>query len=117
VWLTFYGAVVVAYRRRQISFDTLLERLGPAGRRVGGVVSEAGVLAFQAVLAWYGWVALDAMQFDTAISIPWVQMTWIYSVLPVSGALMLVISALHLVDLARGRRPGPPAVTHGGTAE
>jgi len=103
VWLTFYGAVVVSYRRRHISFDTLVERLGPAGRRVAGPVSELLVLAFQSVLAWYGWVALDAMTFDTAVSIPGVRMTWIYSVLPISGALMLLVSVAHLADLIRGR--------------
>jgi TRAP-type C4-dicarboxylate transport system permease small subunit len=106
VWLTFYGAVVVSYRRRHISFESLVERLGPTGHRVVSVAAELLVLAFQSVLAWYGWVALEAMTFDTAISIPWVRMTWIYSVLPISGALMLVISLIHLADLARGRRPG-----------
>ncbi len=117
VWLTFYGAVVVAYKRRHIGFETLAESLGPVGRRVAGIVAELLVLAFQVVLAYYGWVALDAMAFDTAVSIPWVRMTWVYSVLPITGALMLVVSALHLADLIRGEAPlaaGPPAR---GTAE
>ena len=107
VWLTFYGAVVVAYRRRQISFDVLAERLGGAWRRAVNVVAELLVLAFQVVLAYYGWVALDAMAFDTAVSIPWVRMTWVYSVLPISGALMLFISVVQLADLVRGRAAGP----------
>lgn len=114
VWLTFYGAVVVSYRRRHISFDTLAERLGRAGRRLVNTVAEVLVLAFQIVLAYYGWVALDAMAFDTAVSMTWVRMTWVYSVLPVSGALMLAISAVHLADLLRGgtpeaRGPLPPS--------
>lgn len=107
VWLTFYGAVAVSYHRRHISFETLAERLGGTGRRVVNVVAETLVLAFQVVLAYYGWVALDAMAFDTAVSIPWVRMTWVYSVLPISGTLMLVISAVQLADLARGRVPHP----------
>jgi TRAP-type C4-dicarboxylate transport system permease small subunit len=116
VWLTFYGAVVVSHRRRHISFETLAERLGHAGQRAAAVVAEVLVLAFQGVLTWYGWVALDAMTFDTAVSLPWVRMTWIYSALPISGALMLLISAVHLVDAARGTPPRrAPAV--GGTAE
>jgi C4-dicarboxylate transporter DctQ subunit len=117
VWLTFYGAVAVAYRRRHISFETLAERLGPAGRMVVSVTAELLVLAFQVVLTWYGWIALDAMTFDTAVSIPWVRMTWIYSVLPISGALMLVISLVHLVDLVRGEPAGAAVVQRPGTAE
>jgi TRAP-type transport system small permease protein len=116
VWLTFFGAVVVAYRRRHISFDTLVERLGPRGRLVMGVGAELLVLGFQAVLTWYGWVALDAMTFDTAVSLPWVRMTWIYSVLPICGAIMLATSLEHVVDLARGRKAGAAAPA-GGTAE
>ncbi len=109
VWLTFYGAVVVAYRRRHISFDVLVEWFGPAGRRALGIVAECLVLAFQVVLAYYGWVALDAMAFDIAVSIPWVRMSWIYSVLPISGALMLLISAVRLADLVRGTEEVRPA--------
>ena len=102
VWLTFSGAVVVSYHRRHISFDTLVERLAPGARRVFRIVAELLVLGFQAVLTYYGWVALDAMAFDIAVSIPWVRMTWIYSVLPIGGALMLLVSAVRLADLTRG---------------
>lgn len=108
VWLTFYGAVAVSYRRRHIGFETLAERLGPAGRRVVAVVAEALVLAFQAVLAYYGWLALAAMAFDSAVSVPSVRMTWVYSALPVSGALMLLVSAVRLVELLRGAPVAEP---------
>ncbi|HEV8310176.1 MAG TPA: TRAP transporter small permease [Methylomirabilota bacterium] len=117
VWLTFYGAVVVSYHRRQISFETLAESLGPRGRRAVMIVAELLVLAFQVILTYYGWVALDAMAFDIAVSIPWVRMTWIYSVLPISGALMLLISVLQLADLVRGAPPAPPAPAVHRTAE
>jgi TRAP-type C4-dicarboxylate transport system permease small subunit len=108
VWLTFYGAVVVSYRRRHISFETLAESLGPKGRRAVGILTELLVLAFQVVLAYWGWIALDAMSFDTAVSLTWVRMTWVYSVLPISGALMLLISVVHLADVIRGVQPGEP---------
>lgn len=117
VWLTFSGAVVVSYRRRHISFDTLVERLRPGARRAAGVVAELLVLAFQAVLAYYGWVALEAMAFDSAVSIPWVRMTWIYSVLPSAGALMLVVSVVRLADVVRGRDAPTAAPGSHGTAE
>jgi TRAP-type C4-dicarboxylate transport system permease small subunit len=106
VWLTFYGAVAVSYHRRHIAFETLAERLGPTGSRVIALVGEALVLGFQAVLAYYGWVALEAMTFDSAVSVPWLQMPWVYSVLPVTGALMCLISAARLVDLLRGAPVG-----------
>jgi TRAP-type C4-dicarboxylate transport system permease small subunit len=117
VWLTFYGAVVVSYRRRHISFDILAEGLGPKGRRAAAIVAELLVLAFQIILAYWGWIALEAMAFDTAVSLTWVRMTWVYSVLPISGALMLLISVAHLADLIRGVRPAELKTPTTGTAE
>jgi len=104
VWLTFYGAVMAAYHRRHIAFETLVERLGPAARRGVAVAAEVCVLLFQGILLYYGWVLMQAIGADTAVSLEWVRMGWIYSVLPISGGLMLLIS---LVDLAALLRGGP----------
>ena len=117
VWLSFSGAVVVAYHGRHISFDTLATRLDPGGRRALGLVAELLVLAFQGVLAYYGWRALDAMTFDTAVSVPWVRMTWVYAVMPAAGALMFAVSALRLADLLRGRAPQATESGRHGAAE
>ena len=68
------------------------------------------MLGFQVVLAYYGWVALDAMGFDTAVSLPAVRMTWVYSVLPISGGLMLIVSLARFVDLLRGGPSPKPAI-------
>ncbi len=97
VWLTFYGAVVASAHRRQIGFDTLVARLAPRPRRFLETTAELCAIAFQVVLLWSGWVLTAAVHADTAVSLPWVRMSWIYSVLPVSGALMLLTSLIHLV--------------------
>ncbi len=104
VWLTFYGAVVAAYRRRHIGFEMVVERLLPGTRRVVELVGEASVLGFQVVLFYYGWVLTQRMGDETAVSLQWVRMGWVYSVLPVTGGLMLVISLMRLVEIASGNR-------------
>lgn len=103
VWLTFYGCVVVDYQRRHIDFDLLVEKLKPAARRVVDVVAELAVLGFQFVLFYYGWILTERMGDETAISLPWVKVTWISSVLPITGALLLLISLARLFDLLTGR--------------
>src|SRR5690349_21501437 len=89
VWLTFYGAVVADYQGRQISFDLLVNKLGPAARRAVDALGELAVFGFQFVLCYYGWVLTEQMNNETAISLTWVKVGWINSVLPVSGGLML----------------------------
>ena len=117
VWLSFYGAVVATWRGRQISFDTLTERARPAVRRVMRVVAELGTVAFQVVLLVYGVQLVRAMGAETAVSIEAVRMGWVYSVLPISGALMLLVSLVRLPELLRGgAEPDGPATTPGPAA-
>lgn len=103
VWLTFYGTVVADYRRRHIGFELLVEKLEPPVRRAVDVVAEAAVLGFQFVLFYYGWVLTQRMGDETAISLPWVKVSWISSVLPIAGGLLLVISVARLLGIVFGR--------------
>lgn len=103
VWLTFYGSVVAQYHGRHINFDLLVNKLAPTARRVADIIAELAVLGFQFVLFWYGWILTERMGDETAISLPWVKVTWINSVLPITGGLMLLISVARLVDLLLGR--------------
>ena len=119
VWLTFYGAVVASYRRRHIGFEVVLNKFRPETRRIFDFISELFVLGFQIVLFYYGWQLVEKMGVDTAISLPWVKMAWIYSVLPITGGLMLLISVMRLIDIAfakeRGR--GDEAAWSGSSSE
>ena len=119
VWLTFYGAVVASYRRRHIGFEVVLNKFRPETRRIFDFISELFVLGFQIVLFYYGWQLVEKMGADTAISLPWVKMAWIYSVLPITGGLMLIISVMRLIDiaLAKERERGDEAAWSGSSSE
>ena len=103
VWLTFYGTVVADYHRRHIGFDLLVNKLAPLARKVVDVAAELAVLGFQFVLFYYGWVLTERMGDETAISLPWVKVSWISSVLPVTGGLLLLISVTRMVGILSGR--------------
>lgn len=119
VWLTFYGTVVADYRRRHIGFELLVDKLAPPARRVVDVAGELAVLGFQWVLFYYGWVLTERMGDETAISLPWVKVTWINSVLPITGGLLLLISATRLVGILSGRnnRQGGHGAWSGSSSE
>jgi len=104
VWLTFYGSVVADYHRRHINFDLVVNKLAPGTRRAVEVVAELAVLGFQFVLCYYGWVLTERMGDESAISLPWFKVTWITSVLPITGGLMLLISLSRLIDILSGRQ-------------
>jgi TRAP-type transport system small permease protein len=119
VWLTFYGCVVVDYQRRHIGFDLFVNKLAPGQRRVVDIVGELAVLGFQFVLFYYGWILTEKMGDETAISLPWIKVTWINSVLPITGALLLLISLSRLVGLLTGKtnKPGGHEAWSGSSSE
>jgi TRAP-type C4-dicarboxylate transport system permease small subunit len=110
VWLTFYGAVTASYHNRHIQFSTVLERLMPNTRRKLEVIAELFVLGFHFVLLYYGWLLMRKMGDETAVSLAWIKMGWVYSVLPITGGFMLLISASRLLHLVSGRQSQKGAV-------
>lgn len=104
VWLTLYGSVLALARGKHISFETLVEKLPPGWRRAAEIVGIASVMVFSAVLAVSGWQLVREMADETSVSLPWVRMAWIYSALPISGALMFLVGAVQLGEALSPRR-------------
>jgi TRAP-type C4-dicarboxylate transport system permease small subunit len=98
-----YGSVVALAGGKHISFETLIEKLPPRGKRAVGIFAALCVLGFSLVLLVSGWILIRAMGEETAISLPGVKMAWVYSVLPISGALLVLVSVIQLAVLFRGR--------------
>jgi TRAP-type C4-dicarboxylate transport system permease small subunit len=110
VWLTFYGSVAALFHGRHVRLDVLLDRLGPRARRAMELFSETFVFGFQVVLFYYGAILTQKLGDETSVSLDWVRMTWVYSVLPITGGMMVVVSGAQLVRIALGERRAAPAI-------
>ena len=106
VWLTFYGSVLASQRDAHIGFETLTDALPPPFRRAVAVFAEIVVLLIQAALFYYGLSLAKAAAFDTAVSIRAVRLSWVYSAIPISGALMFLIGLWRLAGLLAPRLAG-----------
>ena len=117
VWLTMYGSVVGLAKRKHISFETLVEKLSRGKQRVVDAFGVLCVMSFSLVVLVSGWQLVREMADETATSIPEVKMTWIYSVMPISGALMVLVGVVQLILLFTGSEvPGgtrPKAMEEG----
>ncbi|HWU36303.1 MAG TPA: TRAP transporter small permease [Candidatus Acidoferrum sp.] len=102
VWLTMYGSVVGLAKGKHISFETLVEKLPHGGQRMVDALGVLCVMSFSLVMLVSGWHLIREMADETSVSIPALKMTWIYSVMPISGGLMVLVGVVQLIRLAMG---------------
>ncbi len=106
IWLTMYGSVLALAKRKHISFETLVEKLPPGGQRLVEIAGILCVMSFSLVLLFSGWQLVREMADETATSLPWVRMAWIYGVMPICGGLMALIGIVQLVRALSGPGSG-----------
>jgi TRAP-type C4-dicarboxylate transport system permease small subunit len=98
-WLTFYGAALASVRRAHIGCPELVDALPWRARRWVGVAAQVVVVAFFALLGGVGAWILPILAGDSLVSLPWLSVAIVQSVIPVSAALIVLAEVLHLVDL------------------
>jgi len=114
-WLTFYGAALASVKRAHIGCPELLDAMGWRARRAFNIAAELVVIAFFVLLGWVGASVLPILATDALVSLPWIPMSVVQSVIPISAALIVVAEVLHLIDLITHAKP--PAAPQSGLAE
>lgn len=112
-WLTFYGAALASFKRAHIGCPELVDAMPWRTRRVFNIAAELVVIGFFGLLGWVGASVLPILSTDALVSLPFIPMSVVQSVIPISAVLVIVAETMHLADLVGSRQP--PAAT--GTAE
>ncbi len=109
-WVTYYGSCLAALRRGHLGFPSLVAALPVAPRIALLLLGETLVLAFLAIVAWYGYQVVVVLQGDTLVSLPWVPVSLTQSVIPIGAALFILAELLTLPErIDEARRGLPPA--------
>jgi TRAP-type C4-dicarboxylate transport system permease small subunit len=104
-WLTFYGSALASVRRAHIGCPELVERMPWRVRRVVSIAGQILVIAFFVLLGGVGVWITPVLATDALVSLPWIPMSVVQSVIPISAALIVVAEFTHLADLVAARRP------------
>lgn len=112
-WLTFYGSALASVKRGHIGCPEVVDQLPPTAKRWLGIAAQLLVLAFFALLGWVGASILPILAGDALVSLPWVPMSYVQSVIPISSALILVAEILNLIDLLRQRSAAASTLAEG----
>jgi TRAP-type C4-dicarboxylate transport system permease small subunit len=110
-WLTFYGSALASVKRAHIGCPEVVEQFPPRVQHVVGILTQLLVIAFFALLGWVGLSIMPALVGDSLVSLSWIPMNVVQSVIPISCALILVAEVMFLIDLvARRKAPSAHAV-------
>jgi TRAP-type C4-dicarboxylate transport system permease small subunit len=104
-WLTFYGAALASVRRAHIGCPELVDKMPWRARRIANIAAQSLVIAFFLLLGGVGLWVLPVLATDVMVSLPWIPISVVQSVIPLSAALIVVAEFTHLVDLVVAREP------------
>jgi TRAP-type C4-dicarboxylate transport system permease small subunit len=102
-WVTFYGSALASVRRAHIACPEIVDQLPAGWRRAFNILAQLLVIAFFLLLAWVGFAIMPVLAGDAMVSLPWLPMNVVQSVIPISSVLIVVAEATHLVDLVQQR--------------
>ena len=111
-WLTFYGSALASVKRAHIGCPEVMAFLPPVPKLAFRIVAEAFTIGFFLVMGWVGYQVLGVLATDNLVSLPWIKVSWVQSVVPISAVLIV---AAELITLPRvlANALHPPAVTGG----
>jgi TRAP-type C4-dicarboxylate transport system permease small subunit len=111
VWASFLGAAIGVREGLHFEVDLLVRILAPALQRGTRLVAQVAVLTLGGTLLYTGLVALRSASTQTSPGLQ-ISMTIPYSIVPVSGGLMVLYVVLAWIGVLPepGRRDAPAGV-------
>jgi TRAP-type C4-dicarboxylate transport system permease small subunit len=109
-WLTFYGSALASVKRAHIGCPEVLDQMGWRARRGFNIAAQVLVIAFFVLLGWVGFAILPVLHTEALVSLPWIPMSFVQSVIPVTSLLIVVAEVTHLVDLLAANEPPAPSM-------
>jgi TRAP-type transport system small permease protein len=101
IWLTFLGSAVLARQNEHMAFDGVSAALPVSAQRVLEVFNGLLILGFLAILVYYSWLLTIQTWNRAAVTLP-ISMGWVRLIVPVSGALMMLVYAIRVIRAALG---------------
>jgi TRAP-type C4-dicarboxylate transport system permease small subunit len=105
-WLTYFAAVHAMFKRQHMSFAGLVLAMPKPLRLVLVLTAEAAIVLFFGVAVYFGAMLLPIAAYDALLSLPWVSMAVVQSVIPITGALMIFASLSTLPKVLREAMAG-----------
>jgi len=104
-WLTFYGSALASVKRAHIGCPELVDALPWGARRRVSIVAQLVVIAFFVLLGAVGASIMPILSTDFMVSLPWMPMNVVQSVIPISATLIVIAEGTYFIDLIVATAP------------
>lgn len=111
-WLTFYGSALASVKRAHIGCPEVVAFLPPVPKLAARLVAELITIGFFLLVGWTGYQILGVLATDHLVSLPWVPVSWVQSVVPISAVLIVAAELITLPKVLANALTAP-AVTGG----
>jgi TRAP-type C4-dicarboxylate transport system permease small subunit len=105
-WLTYFGATYALFRRQHMSFGGIVAALPKHAAVALALFSELLLIGFFAIVAWYGNAVLAVAKWDSLLSIRWMTLDIVQSVIPITAVLMIIGTLLTMPRALRDAAVG-----------
>jgi TRAP-type C4-dicarboxylate transport system permease small subunit len=105
-WLSYFAAVYAMFHRQHMGFAGLVLAMPKPFKLFFVIFAEVAVLGFFGVAVWFGWAILPIASFDSLVSLRWVSLGVVQSVIPITGALMIYASLVTFPKILRDALAG-----------
>ena len=120
IWISFLGAVIAYGTDDHVGLNFVIAKIPSAKvQNIVNIITDILIMSVLAIITYYGYiVAVSATNVSPALYIP---MTLVYSVVPISGFLMMIINITkikkHIKLFIEGRKEKYDVIDESGGAQ
>lgn len=105
-WMALFSSVYVFGKRDHMRMGFIADKVTGKARTIMEVVIELLVMAFAFIVLVYGGISITNLSMTQITASLGISMGAVYTVIPISGVLVVVYSVLNIIDLITGRETG-----------
>lgn len=101
-WATMFGAALCTGERAHMNIPIVVDMMKPGAKKALLIFAEIVALLFSAIILVYGGTTVSSLAMGQQTSSLGVAVGLFYWVMPICGVLMVIYSAMNIIDIARG---------------
>lgn len=101
-WMALLSSAYVFGKRDHMRMGFMADKLSPGGQKVLSIFAEILILLLAASVLIYGGITITQLTMTQSTASLGIPMGVVYTIIPISGVLIVIYSVLNLIDLIVG---------------